>query len=334
MHYNPERASVTLTNGDARRAFGLPDFMWLLFFLALLIAILLPSFARARELAKRAVCAANLRGIGQSIHIYSNDNWEWFPHHYYETTYRQTAGRREHGVRWVGTMGSNDFLKITEDTARKSPKRNHPSRSLFLLITQGSSTTKQFICPSSGDVEDELRNHAVSSRDPTRGAAQPGINRFDFRGYNTLSYGYQLPYGDKGRPTQNLDVRMAIMADKGPYYAAGGAGLAGTNTVRDKRSDVSPPEAWAQRSERDILTTDSKNWRPYNSRNHRGEGQNVLYIDDHVDFNKRPLVGINNDNIYTIQSSTADRLSTLIGLVPNAEQTYGPLTSTDSFIVP
>lgn len=330
MYHNPERTSVALANRHARRAFGMPDFMWLLFFLALLIAILLPSLSRARELAKRAVCAANLRGIGQSIHIYSNDNMEWFPHHYYETTYRQTADRREHGVHWVGTMGSNDFLKITENTARKSPKRNHPSRSLFLLVIQGSSTTKQFICPSSGDGEDELRNSVAGLEI----AAQPGINRFDFQGYNALSYGYQLPYGEKARPHQILDVRMAFMADKGPYYAAGGPGLAGTNTVRDKRSNVNPPANWVQRGARGILTTGVDDWRPYNSRNHNGEGQNVLYADVHVGFNKKPIVGVNNDNIYTIQSSTADLPSSLIGLVPNADQTYGPLTSTDSFIVP
>jgi prepilin-type processing-associated H-X9-DG protein len=45
----------------------------------LYLAILLPSLSRARELAKRAVCAANLRGIGQSCHIYANDYDEWFP---------------------------------------------------------------------------------------------------------------------------------------------------------------------------------------------------------------------------------------------------------------
>lgn len=46
---------------------------------ALLTSILLPSLTRARELAKRAVCAANLRGIGQACHIYANDHGENFP---------------------------------------------------------------------------------------------------------------------------------------------------------------------------------------------------------------------------------------------------------------
>jgi prepilin-type processing-associated H-X9-DG protein len=37
----------------------------------MLIAILLPSLSRARELSKRTVCAANMRGIGQAMYIYA-----------------------------------------------------------------------------------------------------------------------------------------------------------------------------------------------------------------------------------------------------------------------
>jgi prepilin-type processing-associated H-X9-DG protein len=46
---------------------------------ALLVSILLPSLSRARELAKRAVSASNLRGIGQACYIYANDHDERFP---------------------------------------------------------------------------------------------------------------------------------------------------------------------------------------------------------------------------------------------------------------
>ena len=45
----------------------------------ILVSILLPALSRARELAKRAVCASNLRVIGQSLHIYANDNNGWYP---------------------------------------------------------------------------------------------------------------------------------------------------------------------------------------------------------------------------------------------------------------
>ena len=312
-----------------RRAFTIWDLWWLLLVLFVLIAILLPSLARARELAKRAVCSANQRGFGQGMHIYSNDNLEWFPHHYYEADH-ENGTPPEHGVRWVGAMGSNDFLKISEHE-KKSPKRSHPSRSLFLLIIQGTNVPAQFICPSSGDVEDELRNYGPDASGNARVmASQPGIDRFDFRGYDSLSYGYQLPYGPHARPSQVLDVRVAVAADKGPYYQSGGPGLAGSNTTRDERSSVNPPAAWAGR---DVQISNDES-RPYNSRNHRGEGQNVLYMDMHLAFAKSPLAGLNGDNIYTIQGKKGDRVATLIGLVPDAKQAWGPMTNTDSFIVP
>jgi len=38
-----------------------------------LISILLPSLSRARELSKRSVCAANMKGIGQALYIYAQD---------------------------------------------------------------------------------------------------------------------------------------------------------------------------------------------------------------------------------------------------------------------
>jgi competence protein ComGC len=72
--------------------------------LPLMVSILLPSLARAREVAKRAVCAANMRGIGQAVMIYANDNRGAFP---------------------------ADFQA---------------------LISDGTCTPKQFICPSSGHV--------------------------------------------------------------------------------------------------------------------------------------------------------------------------------------
>ena len=227
----------TIIRCHVRRGFSAADLLWFLLFLLLLIAILLPSLSRSRELAKRAVCSSNLRGLGQGLHIYANDNREWFPAHYFKPEYESAGELVSHGVSWVGTMGTNDFLSITERTStEKSPTRSHPSRSLFLTLIAGSQTTGQFICPSSSDAEDDLHNYGPDAKDGDEGASRPGKDRFDFRGYKYLSYGYQLPYSKRGRPRETLDPRVAIMADKGPYYAAGGAGVVGTRTVRDQLS--------------------------------------------------------------------------------------------------
>ncbi len=318
-----------------RRAVSAADFFWMMFFIILLVSVLLPSLMRARELAKRAVCTANLRGLMQAQYVYANDNLDWFAHHYYTAAYGQTAAdvadnNVNHGVRWQGTMGSHDFLKISEPTTPNfSPQRSHPSRSLFLLVINGMCTPKQFICPASYDVADDLRNYGPDAQGMELLAAQPGYDRFDFRGYSHLSYGYQLPYGPKGRPTRQLDPRMPIMADKGPYFADEGSDLPNTLTSTDVRSNaISPTEAVGRR-----FAEAGTHWRPFNSRNHSRQGQNVAFKDGHVEWCKLPTVGVNNDNIYTIQTGPSV-VEICTGLVPDANDLRGPLTNTDSFIVP
>lgn len=298
-----------------RNAFTLIELLVVVAIIALLIAILLPSLSRARELAKRAVCSANLRGIGQSMHIYSNDNSEAFPMDYFKEIIASTAdGACE--VNYVGNMGANTEKRIT---ATFNSDKTSPSRGLFLLIVQGSSTPKQFICPSSGDQEDDLRN-AGSGGDV---ASQPGINRFDFKGYGNMSYGYQLMYGKRARPNQSLDVRAALSSDKGPFFEG---------TTVDKASGITWPATNLGSTAEDILKADNDRWRPYNSRNHNGEGQNVLFVDDHVEFTRKPIVGVNNDNIFTIQDSTYTLKGSLMGDRPDNKK--GPRTGTDSVIVP
>jgi len=47
--------------------------------LIMMTSILLPSLARARELAKRTVCSTNLSGIGMAMKVYANNNNEAYP---------------------------------------------------------------------------------------------------------------------------------------------------------------------------------------------------------------------------------------------------------------
>jgi prepilin-type processing-associated H-X9-DG protein len=88
---------------------------------ALLIAILLPSLGKARELSNRSVCAANLRGIAQATIIYASDNMDSFPN-----------------------LGPNRI-------AAQPPVGDIPGglmHDMFYLVGRGSVAPKQFICKS------------------------------------------------------------------------------------------------------------------------------------------------------------------------------------------
>ncbi len=325
-----------------KKGFTLIELLVVVAIIALLISILLPSLSRARELAKRAVCGSNQRGIGQGMHIYSNDNEEWFMHHYYEADF-SAAGTLpvNTSIQFVGTMGSTSNVLISQETkgddgtsAAVATQTSHPSRSLFLLVTGGQSTPGQFICPSSADQQDDLRNRQGDASVGQESAAQPGRDRFDFRGYSYLSYGYQLPYGRFAKPRQSLDVRMPIVADKSPYFQVDTSG-AMNSTDTDQRADNDAPIDWEGLTLQDILRKSNDDWRPYNSGNHGGEGQNVLFVDGHVEFAKTPAAGVNNDNIYTVHSTDLGKQKYgVVGAIMKKAQRWGPSTNTDSFLVP
>ena len=58
----------------ARRGFTLIELLVVIAIIALLVSILMPSLAKARELAKKSACMMNQRSVGQQIHLYLSSN--------------------------------------------------------------------------------------------------------------------------------------------------------------------------------------------------------------------------------------------------------------------
>ncbi len=267
------------------------------------------------ELSPRLVCASNLKGIGTSCKIYANESDGSWPIPAFDEGY---IGNIDYRVQVGGGAGSV-----------RSPSRSQPSqsrtggatqlsvtRALWTFVRSGDVTVKQFICLASGDTEDgtEYLDHY-----------------YDFTSYRNLSYGYQVPFGPAAtRPRDGLDNRMVLAADKGPYVdgsvSSPPPGLKPIAPLGPGYA-TTPPGAWAQ----------------YNSPNHPGEGQNVLYADGHVEFRRVPTVGVDGDNIYTVALDNYNESSRVAGESPwmRSQPPFFPfifdaprLSSTDSVIFP
>ena len=230
------------------RAFTLIELLVVIAIIALLISILLPSLSRARELSKRTVCSANLRGIGQSFYLYAQDDPGVFP------AIAMTTGLPG-GVSTVADGLMKIFDSVDRTTEPSTTGVPSPTVDMWAVVRTNNSTPKQFICPSTVDTQDR---------------AQDTTAYFDFEGAGNLSYAYQYQHdpnrqiiGTSSEPT------FPVMADGNPYL----------------KGRVLPD-----------ITSDRNSGFRGNSANHTNrEGQNVLFQDDHVTFEKSPDVGLSGD---------------------------------------
>src|SRR5262245_46508693 len=74
MIRTPSGSLVTTNPRPRPPGFTLIEVLVVVAIIALLIAILIPSLARARELSKRTVCLHNLKVLGQCWDLYQTDN--------------------------------------------------------------------------------------------------------------------------------------------------------------------------------------------------------------------------------------------------------------------
>ncbi len=65
---------------SSRQSFTLIELLVVIAIIAILAALLLPSLARARDMAKRTKCLGNLKQLGFCSVAYSDDNRGWLPH--------------------------------------------------------------------------------------------------------------------------------------------------------------------------------------------------------------------------------------------------------------
>lgn len=346
-----------------KKGFTLVELLVVIAIIAMLLAILMPALGKVRQLAQRMICGTNLSGIGKAMMVYSNDDeYDSFPIAY--GTYLATAS----GTGVTGGAVSDWYWDCPDapGTGNNIPSSSGGtgtptvavtvSANFYLLVKYADVSPAQFLCAGGDERKFELSNYKTKHPSQNNVSAQSITDVWDFgspdntywaQGYNRPtdghnSYSFQLPVKVTNNPlavaypvstTSPADAPMA--ADRNPFFKVGSVAkealmATGTGNIRD---------------------LDKTTIQQSNSTHHQGEGQNVLYVDSHVSFEKQSNCGIDNDNIYTVWGqATIDptnnpgddelkQCGSYAGNAPSfdgsssASLTDGPQNPDDSFLV-
>ena len=197
------------------KGFTLIELLVVIAIIALLVAILLPSLGRARELAKQAVCQSNLNSVGKAMMLYKIDDKDRYP--IMTDTY---------------TPDPNSNAVVATTIAPFAAGYSFPAQQqcLWLLTYRGMLTEKTFLCPSTTD---SLTDHTTL--------------KYGFGNEKNVSYGIQQPtkkltgvaQPNKAALTDSLGGGVAIVADRGA--ASGLYGEPIVDSLRKNRSQNHAP---------------------------------------------------------------------------------------------
>jgi prepilin-type N-terminal cleavage/methylation domain-containing protein/prepilin-type processing-associated H-X9-DG protein len=264
-----------------KKGFTLVELLVVIAIIALLMSILMPALAKVRQLAQRVVCGTNLKGIGTSAMLYAQD---------FDNKYPRAGGKdSEWGTDLPTTEDGADI-----NTAYGNDDPDVPiTASFYLLVKHDYTSADQMLCKSdTGVTEFDAPNKELY----WDFYATDGNLNFDNPAEH-CSYSLQLPYDGptSGRSyylSPDANPGMAMAADRNPFI---NSQAAEEHTVEGS-SGTEDGFYWDPENEGDATREDQMNG---NSVVHQGEGQNVLFNDGHVAFEKRSYCGIENDNIYT-----------------------------------
>jgi prepilin-type processing-associated H-X9-DG protein len=251
-----------------------------------MLALLSTTFLAARHLVdesqSRKQCASNMRQIGQACLLYANENKGAYPRTIYKPAdaKKPTWGTPYEKSKDLGASEKADPF-CADDNAeaiKYRPAANDVSSAFFLLMRTQDIISDVFICPSTNREKFDFGGGANTALSWTNWPGNNGLAEH-------LSYSYQNPYPSQAAIDKGFKLNFAIPAN----FAIASDMNPGGNALTKIATDT-PLEQQADG----------------NSRNHQGDGQNVLYADGHVTFQTTPLCGMKDENIFTYGDSGTD----------------------------
>jgi len=241
----------------------------------------MPALSRVRQLAFRLTCGTNLSGIGKAMLIYAND---------YEDELPKAGGRNSAwGAvnNWQATSRQQAFNLQSDGSQGKASI----SSCFYLLVKYAEVTPKSFICKGdSGTSEFKLSDitglssgfELIDAWDFGPSTASTGTS------WKSCSYSYHLPFGTNYALTVSSEPGFAVCSERNPWLA----------------SPAGEAQTWGK-FQPDVTgfsggTTETA--KLGNAMAHQQEGQNVMFLDTHVEFEKRAYCSVEDDNIFTISS--------------------------------
>jgi len=283
-----------------RKGLTLIELIVVIVAIVMLAIILLQALQKPKINSMRLICGTNLKGLGSSMYVYAYDYDDQFP---------VLGGDKN---TWSSTTAGWD--DPDKDWSNSASSRT-VSASLYLLVRYADVGFKSFICPKGNQQPFE----------PKRGQDATRLWDFGPDPANHQSYSYQFPYGSRFAASGSSLPENAIMADRSPWFDEN---LTASSIEKEDGKTYSDKVALIDPQGKD-------NWklRIGNSQPHDREGQNVLFGDSHVSFEKRPDVASKRDNIFTIADMSLDDDSRYSrGIAPTAEK-VGSVDKHDSLLV-
>lgn len=285
------------------KGFTLIELLVVIAIIALLIAILLPALGKAREQAKRAACASNLKQIYTSMYEYSADYDGTFPTT--DATIANVKGEQDVAFQLMSGAPDND-----SDLANNCDVS--VSMMMWKLVRADFAQPEIFNCPSSEQAGQKTWAHDGGTIDPSpanfidfpfyskgnRTTAPPANQKPD----KCISYSFIQPYTSFSRGKGSWDQWGA---DADPRMVIGADQNNGSDPIHANDNDTANPD--------NMSFNISKTY--VNSKNHTGEGQNCLFGDGHVTFEKSAYVGIGKDNIYTSRDGKTESPGKTVGVL-------------------